>query len=80
MGAEAVDGLKRYNFTKGFFGANGVHLTAGFTTPDITEALVKEKAMRQCKKVIYFLIRAKLVKYHQLRLAVLKQDRLLQQN
>lgn len=50
VGAEAVDGLKRYNFTKGFFGANGLHLTAGFTTPDITEALVKEKAMQQCKK------------------------------
>lgn len=50
VGAEAVDSLKKYNFTKGFFGTNGVHADAGLTTPDITEALVKEKAMCQCKK------------------------------
>ncbi len=48
VGAEAIDSLKRYNFTKGFFGANGVHRERGLTTPDITEALVKEKAMEQC--------------------------------
>ena len=48
VGAQAIDSLKRYNFTKGFFGANGVHRERGLTTPDITEALVKEKAMEQC--------------------------------
>ena len=48
VGAEAMESLKRYNFTKGFFGANGVHRERGLTTPDITEALVKEKAMEQC--------------------------------
>lgn len=50
VGAEAVEGLKKYNFTKGFFGTNGIHPKAGFTTPDITEALVKEKAMQQCRE------------------------------
>ena len=48
VGAQAIDSLKGYNFTKGFFGANGVHRERGLTTPDITEALVKEKAMEQC--------------------------------
>lgn len=51
VGAEAVESLKKYNFTKGFFGTNGVHLLSGYTTPDITEALVKEKALQQCRKV-----------------------------
>lgn len=50
VGAEAVESLRRYNFTRGFFGANGVHRERGLTTPDITEALVKEKAMKQCKE------------------------------
>lgn len=50
VGAEAIEGLKKYHFTKGFFGANGVHAISGYTTPDITEALVKEKAMQQCRK------------------------------
>lgn len=50
VGAVAVESLKRYNFTKGFFGTNGVHHDAGFTTPDSAEALVKEKAMKQCRK------------------------------
>lgn len=50
VGAEAIESLKRYNFTKGFFGTNGVSPEQGFTTPDITEALVKEKAMKQCQK------------------------------
>lgn len=51
VGAEAVESLKKYNFTKGFFGTNGVHPLSGYTTPDITEALVKEKALQQCRKV-----------------------------
>ena len=38
VGAQAIYSLKRYNFTKGFFGANGVHRERGLTTPDITEA------------------------------------------
>lgn len=48
IGAEAVESLKRYNFTKGFFGTNGVHKERGMSTPDVEEALVKEKALKQC--------------------------------
>lgn len=49
VGAEAIESLNRYNFTKGFFGTNGVHPSAGFTTPDSEEALVKKKAMERCR-------------------------------
>ena len=49
VGAEALEGLKKYHFTKGFWGTNGVELNAGFTTPGVREAKVKEYAMRQCR-------------------------------
>ena len=46
VGNEAYVNLKKYNFTKGFWGANGVNPMAGFTTPDINEAMIKECAMK----------------------------------
>lgn len=42
--------LQDYYFTKGFFGTNGISKTAGFTTPDSNEALLKKTAIEQCKK------------------------------
>ena len=48
IGAEALESLNRYNFTKGFFGTNGVHPERGLTTPDSEEALIKKKAMEHC--------------------------------
>ena len=50
VGTTAVMMLKDYHFTRGFFGTNGVSRTAGFTTPDSDEALVKRTAMEQCRK------------------------------
>lgn len=47
---EALEQLDKYNFTKGFFGTNGIDLKRGFTTPDQKEAAVKKKAMEQCQK------------------------------
>lgn len=49
-GNEAYVNLKKYNFSIGFFGANGVELTAGFTTPDINEAMIKQCAMQHSQK------------------------------
>lgn len=46
VGNEAYQNMQKYNFTKGFFGANGVDQSAGFTTPDVNEALVKECAIK----------------------------------
>lgn len=48
VGEEALESLKKYNFTKGFFGVNGISEIGGFTTPDVTEALVKKTAMKHC--------------------------------
>lgn len=50
VGAEAMESLDRYHFTKGFFGANGIHKERGFTTPDVNEAMIKGKAFKQCKE------------------------------
>ena len=50
VGIEALKSIKKYNFTKGFFGTNGVDVLRGFTTPDINEALLKEEVIKRCKK------------------------------
>jgi DeoR family fructose operon transcriptional repressor len=50
IGAQAVELIRKYHFTKGFFGANGVSKTCGFTTPDPNEALVKRAALEQCRQ------------------------------
>lgn len=49
IGTEAVKSLSSYNFTKGFFGTNGISSTAGFSTPDFSESNVKSAAMRRCQ-------------------------------
>lgn len=54
VGEDTVRALQRYNFTKGFFGTNGIHRERGFTTPDIREALVKKQAM-ECSRERYVL-------------------------
>ena len=50
VGTMAALTLKDYHFTIGFFGTNGISRTAGFTTPDTNEALVKKTALEQCRK------------------------------
>lgn len=46
VGPGAIDALSRYNFSKGFVGANGVTREQGFTTPDTSEAMVKLLALQ----------------------------------
>jgi DeoR family fructose operon transcriptional repressor len=48
VGNEAIMNLNKYNFTKGFFGTNGVSMKIGFTTPDLNEAMVKKAAFVRC--------------------------------
>ena len=50
VGSEAMETLRKYHFTKGFFGTNGVTKKTGLTTPDANEAMVKKSAMEQCQK------------------------------
>lgn len=46
VGPGAIDALSRYNFSKGFAGANGATREQGFTTPDASEAMVKMLALQ----------------------------------
>ena len=50
VGEEAVTTLDKYNFTKGFWGANGVSLQKGYSTPELKEAMIKKKSMENCKE------------------------------
>lgn len=49
IGEEACEFLGKYNFSIGFFGTNGVS-QSGFTTPDISEGMLKRKAISRCQK------------------------------
>lgn len=49
VGSDAVLSLGKYNFTKGFFGTNGVSAQFGYTTPDLNEAMVKKAAFLRCR-------------------------------
>ena len=50
VGEEAILTLLKYHFTKGFWGANGVSPSCGFSTPDVKEALVKQTSMNRCRE------------------------------
>ena len=50
VGEEAILCLDKYNFTKGFWGTNGITVKNGFSTPDVKEAMVKRKSMQQTKE------------------------------
>lgn len=50
VGNEAYVNLKKYNFTKGFWGTNGVSPSTGFSTPDINEAMVKKCALSRTQQ------------------------------
>lgn len=45
VGEEAVLALEKYHFTKGFWGTNAISYRNGCSTPDISEALVKQVSM-----------------------------------
>ena len=51
VGAEALDALRRYNFTKAFLGTSGVSVNQGFTTPDPEAAALKILAASRAKSV-----------------------------
>lgn len=47
IGAEGVQEMMKYNFTKCFLGTNGIHSQDGFTTVDPEEAMMKKKAVEK---------------------------------
>lgn len=50
VGSAAIQSLSSYRFDKVFLGINGIHLHAGFTTPDPEEAAVKQLAISLSQK------------------------------
>lgn len=50
IGNQAMNTIRGYHFTKGFFGTNGISRQSGLTTPDMNEAMVKKTAMGQCRE------------------------------
>ena len=50
VGEEAVVTLDKYNFTKGFWGANGVSIKMGFSTPVFIEEMVYSISIEKCKE------------------------------
>lgn len=46
IGPDCIEGISKYHFSKAFMGTNGISLNAGFTTPDVDEALVKAEAVK----------------------------------
>ena len=49
IGSGCIEELSRLHFTKSFMGTNGISVTAGFSTPDVEEALVKAEAIRRSR-------------------------------
>jgi DeoR family fructose operon transcriptional repressor len=50
VGIEAEESVRKYNFSIGFWGTNGIHKVSGFSTPDLKEALVKRASMAQTQQ------------------------------
>lgn len=53
VGEEAVFTLDKYNFTKGFWGANGVSLQRGFSTPELKEADGKTEIHGELQRLLH---------------------------
>lgn len=45
VGEEVILALEKYHFTKGFWGTNAISYRDGCSTPDVSEALVKQVSM-----------------------------------
>lgn len=51
IGSTSIAQLDQYRFNKVFLGINAIHLTHGYTTPDLEEAAVKKKAITKSDQV-----------------------------
>lgn len=48
IGPYVLDFINRFNFDIGFFGTNGIHPQAKFTTPDPQECMIKSTVISKC--------------------------------
>ena len=60
IGPYALEFLDKFNFSTGFFGTNGIHSQAKFTTPDPEECAIKMKAISRCYDVFILATSSKL--------------------
>lgn len=72
VGAEAVDSIMRYNFTRCFMGVNGISLRGGLSTPDTSEAVVKAAAISRSRETFILGDHSKFGKISAARFAELK--------
>jgi DeoR family fructose operon transcriptional repressor len=77
VGSSVVEDLKKYNFSKGFFGVNGVSNLSGYTTPDVNEAMVKAQAMKLCKESFVLADESKLEKVSFITFGAIKDSTLI---
>ena len=77
VGDETIDSLQKYNFTKGFFGANGIHERVGITTPDVKEAAVKKEALKHCMKKFVLCDPSKFSQISSVKFAQMEQVKIL---
>ena len=47
VGADGVNSMRKFNFTKAFLGTNGIHMDYGYTTVDMEEAVMKMEAVNR---------------------------------
>lgn len=73
VGAESIRNLMKFNFTKAFMGTNGIDVTAGFTTPDSEEAMMKERAIEKSFAVFVLADHSKFRKVYPVTFAELKK-------
>ena len=50
IGQKAAEFISEMNFTLGFFGTNGISFDEGFSTPDIEEGMIKQKAFEKSRE------------------------------
>ena len=77
VGPITIEHLKKYNFTKGFFGANGVTNEHGYTTPDVNEAMVKAEAIKRCNRAFVLCDSSKLNEVSYITFAEIKEAELI---
>ena len=51
VGEEAMEMLSKYNFTKGFWGTNGISVSKGYSTPEISHG--KEIFHEELQTLLY---------------------------
>ncbi len=73
VGAESILSMKGLNFSKAFMGTNGIDLSAGYTTPDLEEARIKEAAINTSYMAFILADRTKFRRVFSVSFAQLKQ-------